>query len=98
MSFALFQHTKLWTAAAVLCTAAAAQAQAVNTQGGPGQPSTKPAMTQFEQNAFKRCEVFKTDIERNACAARVRAPVASGSVAGGGVLREHVITVPVTPR
>lgn len=98
MSLALLQRTQLLTAAALLCTAWAAQAQVVHHDGTHGQPSTKPAMTQFEKNALKRCDVFKTDIERNACAARVRAPVASGSVAGGGVMREHVITVPVAPR
>ena len=44
-----------------------------------------------------RCEALAGD-ERTACVARIRGEGSvSGSVAGGGILREIVITEPVKP-
>ena len=70
--------------------AAAARAEAQRGRLGDGQ-----GPTQYERNAFARCEVFKTDIDRQACAARVKQGAASGSVESGGILRESTVQVPV---
>jgi hypothetical protein len=49
----------------------------------------------FEKNQLRRCRVFKGD-DREACEARVRGEGSStGSVQGGGILRE--VVRPVTP-
>lgn len=45
--------------------------------------------TEYQRNAFKRCDIFKTDEDRKACVDRVRHSQASGSVEGGGIMREH---------
>lgn len=50
---------------------------------------------QLERNALRRCEIFKTDDDRRACVERVRQPQISGSVEGGGVIREYTQTVQV---
>ena len=48
----------------------------------------------YEQNAIARCAVFKTPMDRSDCEARVRSDATlSGSVEGGGVLREAVTPV-----
>ena len=70
--------------------AAAARAEAQKGTLGDGQGAT-----QYERNAFARCQVFKTDIDRQACADRVKQGSASGSVKDGGILRESTIEVPV---
>ena len=46
-------------------------------------------LTQYEQNALRRCGIFKTEADRNACVGRVLEPQISGSVQGGGVLRSY---------
>ena len=49
----------------------------------------------YAANALKRCDVFKDNIDRDACRARLTDPTKiDGSVAGGGILREAEITVP----
>ena len=70
--------------------AAAARAEAQRGRLGDGQ-----GPTQYERNAFARCEVFKTDIDRHACAERVKQGAVSGSVESGGILRESTVQVPV---
>ncbi|MGN1057300.1 MAG: hypothetical protein ACI4QS_11375, partial [Comamonas sp.] len=60
-------------------------------------PSNPQGMTEFERNALQRCGIFKTEEDRSACIARVRDPQISGSVQGGGVIREYTQTVPVQP-
>ena len=47
-------------------------------------------------NATQRCEAFQTASEKADCMKRVQAGAVSGSVSGGGVLRESVTTT-VTP-
>lgn len=49
----------------------------------------------YERNALNRCEIFKTADDRNACVERVRQPQISGSVEGGGLIREYTQTVQV---
>lgn len=48
----------------------------------------------FRENAIARCAVFKTDEDRRACVGRVAQGQDSGSVQGGGILREYTYTVP----
>jgi hypothetical protein len=50
------------------------------------------------RNALQRCSVFKTELDQLACVARVKDGVVSGSVAGGGVLRESITTVIIDPQ
>jgi len=54
----------------------------------------------YERNRFARCEVHKDPAERDYCERRMRGEGSvSGSVAGGGILRELVVTVPAdTPQ
>ena len=62
-------------------------------------PGATPALStaQLQSNAMARCEALAGD-ERTACVARIRGEGSvSGSVAGGGILREIVITEPVKP-
>ena len=48
----------------------------------------------YQANARQRCDALKGD-DRTACEARMRGEgTAQGSVAGGGILRESVTTVP----
>ncbi len=51
-------------------------------------------MDQYQRNALKRCDVFKSEDDRRACVARVRHPQVKGSVEGGGVLRTYSETSP----
>jgi len=53
--------------------------------------------TQFELNALKRCDALPEG-DRPACVARMQGQGStSGSVAGGGILREIVTTEPAPP-
>ena len=76
---------------AVREAAAARQAQR------QGQLDGRQGETQFERNALARCEVFKTDLDRQACVERVRNGQVSGSVEGGGTITEYVQKVQVNP-
>lgn len=49
----------------------------------------------LQANALARCEVHRNDLDRQACRARVTGQgETSGSVAGGGLLREYEVTLP----
>lgn len=61
-----------------------------------GKPAVEPG-TEYERNALKRCDIFKTPDDRKACVERVRQPQISGSVEGGGWIREYTQTVRVPP-
>lgn len=52
----------------------------------------------FENNAMARCDAFKNDGDRRSCMDRVRDGQTSGSVQGGGMLREYTEQVPMPPR
>lgn len=52
----------------------------------------------FQNNAMARCDAFKNDGDRRSCLDRVRDGQISGSVEGGGVIREYTEQVPVPPR
>ena len=47
---------------------------------------------QAQDNATERCDAFQSAQEKAECTARVHSAPASGSVSGGGVLRESVTT------
>ena len=64
---------------------------------GPANPAHSNQLDEYQRNALKRCDVFKADDDRRACVERVRQPQISGSVQGGGVIREYTQTVPVAP-
>ena len=49
--------------------------------------------TDYERNAFARCEVFKVPEDRAACVKRLQ-QMPQGSVEGGGLLREYTYEVP----
>lgn len=69
--------------------AAAARMEAHHGRLGNGQGDNP-----YERNALARCDVFKVDLDRQACVGRVRNGQASGSVESGGVLREYIQQVP----
>lgn len=71
------------------CLREAAAAQAQRRKGAA--PDDAAA---FERNALQRCDAQPAD-ERQACIARVQGEgSSSGSVKGGGILREKVVVVP----
>lgn len=47
-------------------------------------------------NASQRCEVFQSAAERDECMRRIQSEPASGSVSGGGVLRESQTTTVIS--
>ena len=60
---------------------------------------TSGSTSSYEQNALARCAVFKTPEDRGDCEARMRGhPTVSGSVEGGGLLREATTLVPAPQR
>lgn len=79
--------------------AAAVAGERRQGKGPANPPSAAQSGTEFERNALRRCDVFKTDDDRRACVERVRQPKLSGSVEEGGVIREYTQTVqvPVKP-
>ena len=76
---------------------AAAVGQERRQGKGPSNPPQANQLTEFQRNALRRCEVFKTNDDRAACVERVRQPQISGSIAGGGVIREYTQTIQVSP-
>ena len=75
---------------------ASREAAAARAEAQRGRLDNGQGANQYERNAFARCEVFKTDIDRQACVGRVKSGAASGSVQDGGILREGTIQVPVS--
>ena len=55
---------------------------------------TDPSPSQARQDALDRCSAFQTVQDRRECVARMRSGEVSGSVEGGGILREKTFTVP----
>lgn len=53
--------------------------------------------TAFEQNKFARCDYHKNPADREYCERRMRGEgTTSGSVEGGGILRELTVIVPAS--
>jgi hypothetical protein len=55
---------------------------------------TDPSPRQARQDALARCNAFQTEQDRRECVARMTSGEVSGSVEGGGILREKTFTVP----
>ena len=72
------------------CMREATNAFAAARQGQLSSPGTTAA-----DNATQRCAVFQSAADQAECVRRVRNSPASGSVAGGGILRESVTTTTV---
>lgn len=66
--------------------AAAAKAEAQRGRLDDGQ-----GLSQYQRNAYARCSVFKTEVDQQACMARVKDGAVSGSVKDGGILREVTV-------
>ena len=75
---------------------ASREAAAARAEAQRGRLDDGKGPNQYERNAFARCAVFKTDIDRHACAERVKQGAVSGSVQDGGILRESTVQVPVS--
>ena len=72
------------------------EAAAARQADRQGQLSTQGG-DQYQANAVARCGVFKVEEDKRACLDRVAKGNVSGSVEGGGVLREFTYTVPAKP-
>ncbi|RYF07752.1 MAG: hypothetical protein EOO31_05285 [Comamonadaceae bacterium] len=70
------------------------EAGAAQQASRAGQLSSREAGS-YEQNAMQRCSAFRDPSEQADCVGRLKSDTASGSVTGGGVLRETETTVPV---
>lgn len=71
------------------CLKEARSAQADRRRGALGNSGD------FQANALARCDVHKDRIDHEACRERIMSEAGlSGSVAGGGLLREYVVTLP----
>lgn len=55
---------------------------------------TAASRDQYVNNALSRCSVFKMEEDKRACVERVTKGQDSGSVQGGGILREYTYTAP----
>ncbi|MEQ6434519.1 hypothetical protein V8Z74_05630 [Comamonas sp. w2-DMI] len=71
------------------------EAAAVKEEARRGRLGDGKSASQYEQNALARCNVFKTDLDRQACVGRIQNGQTSGSVEGGGTLMEYTQQVPV---
>lgn len=59
---------------------------------------TTASQETLQSNALARCQVFTPGPDMDACRARVMGQgSSSGSVSGGGILREYAVTVPLEP-
>lgn len=59
---------------------------------------TTASQETLQTNALARCQVFAPGPDMEACRARVMGEGSStGSVSGGGILREYAVTVPLEP-
>ena len=56
---------------------------------------SNPGPVAADTNATQRCAAFQSTAERDECLRRLQSAPASGSVSGGGVLRESVTTTVV---
>lgn len=73
------------------------EAAAARAEERSGRMSRGEGMDQYQRNALARCDVFREPEDRRSCVERVRTEPVSGSVMGGGVLREYTEQVPVKP-
>lgn len=74
---------------------ASREAAAAREEARRGKLDSKAPEDQLQRNALARCDVFKNDLDRQACSERVRNGQVSGSVEGGGTITEYTQQVPV---
>lgn len=75
------------------CLDEARSARVERRRGGLDTPEQS-----LQANALARCQVFQPGPDMEACRARVMGQGSvSGSVEGGGLLREYAVTIPVEP-
>ena len=67
------------------------EAMAASAEAKKGKLDDGQGLSQYERNAYARCSVFKTEIDQQACMARVKDGAVSGSVKDGGILREITV-------
>ncbi|MPS94806.1 MAG: hypothetical protein E2583_14110 [Comamonas sp.] len=67
------------------------EAMAASAEAKKGKLDDGQGMSQYQRNAYARCGVFKTEIDQQACMARVKDGAVSGSVKDGGILREITV-------
>ena len=67
------------------------EAMAASAEAKKGKLDDGQGISQYERNAYARCGVFKTEIDQQACMARVKDGAVSGSVKDGGILREITV-------
>lgn len=70
------------------------EAAAVREESRNGKPAPRTQEEQLQRNALARCDVFKSDSDRQACSERVRNGQVSGSVKDGGTITEYTQQVP----
>ena len=71
------------------------EAQAARQEARQGKLKDPVDAAQQERNRFARCEVHTSSEDRELCIRRMKGEgTVSGSVEGGGVLRELTVTVP----
>lgn len=75
---------------------AAREAAAARDEARRGKLDGASPQEQLQRNALARCDVFKMDLDRQACVERVRNGQVSGSVEGGGTITEYTQQVPVS--
>lgn len=74
-----------------VCRTEARNALAAAKHGG----LTNESQDEYTRNALNRCKEFQ-GVDRTACEARILNPShVDGSVSGGGLVRESIVTVPV---
>ena len=74
---------------------ASRESAAARDEARRGKLDSKAPEDQLQRNALARCDVFKNDLDRQACSERVRNGQVSGSVEGGGTITEYTQQVPV---
>lgn len=70
------------------------EAAAARQEERAGRLGNNQSDGQYQRNALARCEVFKTELDKQACIGRMTNGRISGAVQEGGALREYVQQVP----
>ncbi len=70
------------------------EAAAARQEERAGRLGNNQGENQYQRNALARCEVFKTELDKQACIGRMTNGQVSGAVQEGGALREYVQQVP----
>lgn len=69
-------------------------AHGAHQHGTGSMPHSASSDAEYQRNMLRRCDIYKTDDDRHACEQRMLRPQISGSVEGGGLIREYTQQVP----